>query len=137
MNQKWDQRFMEIAKLVSTWHTCPRAAVGAVLVKDKRVLTTAHNGAPSGEPHCDEIGCLLEDGHCVRVTHSEQNIISFAAKYGIAIEGSTLYCTHSPCKICFKMLKNAGIKRIVIQQFYRDFGIKTSCEESMIDFDVM
>lgn len=129
--EKWDKRFMRMAKEVSTWSSCIRSdrQVGAVIVKDKRVLTTGYNGAPSGIMSCVERGiCLREEKHimsgtCQEIcyaTHAEQNAILQAAKLGISINDSTLYCTHQPCSLCAKMIINAGIKRVVYEQGYPD-----------------
>lgn len=124
----WDEYFLQIAKLVATRSTCLRRQVGAVLVKDKRVLSTGYNGAPSQLAHCLDIGCLRED-LCVpsgerhelcRGLHAEQNAIIQAAYHGVSIKGSTLYCTHHPCIICSKMLINAGVERVVYLEGYPD-----------------
>ena len=128
---KWDQRFMEMADLVSTWASCyqPNRKIGAVIVKNKRVMTTGYNGAPAGIKTCRERGeCLrrklnIPSGQrqelCYAV-HAEQNAIIQAAKLGISIDGATLYCTHQPCVVCSKILINAGIKRIVYANPYPD-----------------
>lgn len=116
----WDEYFMSIAHQVATRSTCPRAAVGAVVVKDRRILTTGYNGAPMGLPHCTEVGCLIIDNHCVRALHAEQNAIIQAAFHGVSIKGSTIYVTHQPCLTCAKMIINAGIKRVVYEGDYPD-----------------
>ena len=128
---KWDNRFMQMADLVSTWSSCfqENRKVGAVIVRDKRILTTGYNGAPAGVETCVGRGeCLrkklnVESGTrheiCYAV-HAEQNAIAQAAKLGISLEGATLYCTHQPCVICAKMIINSGIKRIVYRQGYPD-----------------
>lgn len=124
----WDQYFMDITKVVATRSTCLRRQVGAVIVKDKRLLTSGYNGAPQGLAHCGEVGCLREargipsgERHeLCRGTHAEQNAIVQAALHGVAIAGATLYCTHQPCSGCTKMIINAGIKRIVYQLPYPD-----------------
>jgi len=124
----WDEYFLEIAKLVATRSTCLRRQVGAVLVKDKRVLSTGYNGAPSKLAHCLDIGCLRErmgipsgERHeLCRGLHAEQNAIIQAAYHGVSIKGATLYCTHHPCIICSKMLINAGISRVVYLEGYPD-----------------
>jgi dCMP deaminase len=124
----WDQYFMDIADLVSKRSTCLRRAVGAVLVKDRRVLATGYNGAPSGLQHCLDMGCLREQ-LCVpsgerhelcRGLHAEQNAIIQAALHGVSVNGSTLYCTNHPCIICAKMIINAGIITVVIKSLYMD-----------------
>ncbi len=124
----WDEYFMDIAGLVSKRATCRRRAVGAVLVKDRRVLATGYNGAPSGLRHCLDIGCLREQlnvpsgerHELCRGLHAEQNAIIQAALHGVSVNGSTLYCTNHPCIICAKMIINAGIKTVVIQEHYMD-----------------
>ena len=131
MFTKWDHRFMEMAQLVSTWASCyqEERKVGAVIVKDKRVMTTGYNGAPAGVSTC------VERGECLRkklgipsgtrhemcyAVHAEQNAIIQAAKLGVNIDGSTLYCTHQPCILCAKMIVNAGIVRVVYHSGYPD-----------------
>jgi dCMP deaminase len=119
---------MSIARLVATRSTCLRRAVGAVLVKDKRILATGYNGAPTGIRHCEEKGCLRErlevnpgERHeLCRGLHAEQNVIIQAAYYGVMTQGTTLYTTHKPCIICSKMLINAGVKKIVFLDGYPD-----------------
>lgn len=116
----WDDYFMRIAFEVARRSTCPRAAVGAVIVRDKRILTTGYNGAPRGLPHCTEVGCLMVNGHCVRTLHAEQNAIIQGALHGVDVSGSTLYVTHQPCLSCAKMIINAGIVRVVYAGSYPD-----------------
>lgn len=124
----WDEYFMDLARLVSTRSTCMRRQVGAVLVKDKHVIAEGYNGAPSGLEHCYDVGCVRqqtgvpsgEKQELCRAVHAEQNAITYAAKHGISIDGSTLYCTTYPCSICAKMIINAGIKRIVYEGDYND-----------------
>ena len=128
---KWDHRFMEMARLVSTWASCyrPERKIGAVIVRDKRVMTTGYNGAPAGVRTC------VERGECMRsrlgiasgtrhemcyAVHAEQNAIIQAAKLGVQIAGATLYCTHQPCILCAKMIVNAGIVRVVYGEGYPD-----------------
>ena len=111
-----DEYFLDIAALVATRSTCLHRKVGAVLVRDKCILSTGYNGAPVGEPHCGEVGCNKPE-HGVgmercRAVHAEVNAIIQAAIHGVSIDGATLYCTHSPCPICSQILKNAKIKRI-------------------------
>lgn len=122
MRPSWDEYFMEIAKVVAKRSTCKRAAVGAVIVKDKRILTTGYAGAPKGMPHCLDVGCLIksivkENGkteeHCLRTVHAEMNAIIQAALHGVSTDGATIYTTHLPCYNCAKVIINAGIKRIV------------------------
>lgn len=124
----WDEYFMEMAELARTRTTCLRRGVGAVIVKDNRVMATGYNGAPAGVAHCEETGCLRQQmnvpsGKChelCRGLHAEQNAIIQAARHGQNISGGTLYCTTQPCVICSKMIINAGIKRIVIKEVYPD-----------------
>ncbi|MBC7345227.1 MAG: dCMP deaminase family protein, partial [Clostridia bacterium] len=120
--------FMEIARVVSRRSTCLRRQVGAILVRDRRILTTGYNGAPRGLPHCEELGCLREEldipagerHELCRGIHAEQNAIIQAALHGVSTEGSTLYVTCEPCAVCAKMLLNAGVKRIVAGEGYPD-----------------
>lgn len=124
----WDEYFMDMAELVRTRTTCLRRAVGAVIVKDHHVLATGYNGSPRGMRHCSETGCLRlklsvpsgQNAELCRGLHAEQNAIIQAARMGINISGSTLYCTTQPCVICTKMIINAGIKRVVIRESYPD-----------------
>lgn len=116
----WDPYFMDIAKQVATRATCDRKHVGAVLVRDKTILSTGYNGSIRGMPHCDEVGHMMEDGHCVATVHAEANAIIQAAKNGVGIDGATLYTTASPCWPCFKLIANSGCRRIVFGEFYRD-----------------
>lgn len=116
----WDEYFMGIALQVAKRSTCDRAHVGAVIVRDRRILTTGYNGSPSGLPHCDDVGHLLVEGHCVRTIHAEQNAIVQAAYLGISVRGGTLYVTHQPCLTCAKLIINAGIRRVVYAGTYPD-----------------
>ncbi len=134
--KKWDERFMEMAKMVSTWSTCVRdkRQVGSVIVKDKRVIATGYNGAPAGIMSCAERGYCLRDklgiasgtrAEICFATHAEQNALIQAAKLGVSVDCSTIYVTHRPCAICTKLLINAGIKRIVYGYNYPDnFSVK-------------
>jgi dCMP deaminase len=116
----WDEYFMNIARMVATRATCDRKHVGAVLVRDRTLLSTGYNGSIRGLGHCSEEGHMMEDGHCVRTVHAEANAIIQAAKNGVGIDGSTIYTTASPCWPCFKLVANSGVKRIVFGEFYRD-----------------
>jgi len=125
----WDKYFMQITELVATRSTCLRRSVGAVIVKNKRILTTGYNGPPEGLKHCDELGGCLRDKLKIpsgermelsRAVHAEQNAIIQAAKLGISIDGGEMYITTHPCFICAKMIINAGIKRIVYKEGYPD-----------------
>jgi len=117
----WDEYFMNIARAVASRSTCSRRSVGALVVKDKRILATGYNGAPAGLRHCDHAdGGDMRDGHCARSTHAEQNAIVQAAKHGTPIDGSTVYCTDQPCLTCAKLLVNAGVRRVVFEGDYPD-----------------
>ena len=124
----WDEYFLEMAQVAAKRSTCLRRQVGAVLVKDRRLLATGYNGAPQKLKHCGEIGCLREtmgipsgERHeLCRGLHAEQNAIIQAALHGVSTKGSTLYCTNHPCVICAKMIINAGISRVVIRDGYHD-----------------
>ena len=114
----WDEYFLEIAKVVATRSTCDRANVGAVIAKNKVILSTGYNGAPRGLPHCNDVGHEIVDGHCIRTAHAETNAIAQAAKNGTPIEDASIYLTISPCYACFKIIVNAGIKEVVYGSFY-------------------
>jgi len=116
----WDKYFMNIAREVSSRSTCDRKFVGAVIVRDKTILSTGYNGSVRKLPHCDEVGHLMEGTHCVATIHAEANAIIQAAKNGVRIEGAALYTTASPCWNCFKLIANSGVKRICYGNFYRD-----------------
>ncbi len=124
----WDEYFMKITHLVSERSTCMRRKVGAVIVKDKRIISTGYNGAPRGLAHCLEIGCMREQmeipsgerHEMCRGAHAEQNAIIQAASSGISMEGATMYCTTAPCSTCAKMIINAGIERLVLGGRYPD-----------------
>ncbi|MCC6808474.1 MAG: cytidine/deoxycytidylate deaminase family protein [Deltaproteobacteria bacterium] len=116
----WDDYFMNIAKVVSSRATCPRKSVGAVIVRDKVILSTGYNGSLRGMPHCNDVGCMIENGHCVATVHAEQNAILHAARHGVNIDGATCYVTASPCWNCFKSIANSGLVRVVYGEFYRD-----------------
>ncbi len=125
----WGTYFMNIAHEVATRSTCNRKHVGAVIVRDKTILSTGYNGSIKGLPHCDEAGCEMVEGHCVRTTHAEANAIVQAAKNGVKIELSEIYVTASPCYNCFKIIANAGIKTIYYNELYRDERIFERAEE--------
>jgi dCMP deaminase len=131
----WDEYFMQIAFTVAERSTCNRAQVGAVLVRDRRILTTGYNGAPSGLPHCEEIGHLIIDGHCVRTLHAEQNAIIQGALHGISIAGATAYVTHQPCLTCAKMLINSGIQRVVYAGNYPDLNSRDFLQTAGVVLD--
>ena len=123
----WDKYFLEIVKVVASRATCNRGRNGAVIAKNRRILTTGYVGSPTGLPHCDEVGHMLHDvvdengkisKHCVRTIHAEQNAILQAALHGVSTEGSTIYTKFEPCFVCAKMIINAGIKRVVCERRY-------------------
>lgn len=127
LRPSWDEYFMEIANSAAKRATCDRGRSGCVIVKDKQILVTGYVGSPTGLPHCDDIGhqfkkTIHEDGketmHCVRTVHAEQNAICQAAKRGIALEGSTLYCKMTPCRVCAMLIINCGIERVVCEKKY-------------------
>lgn len=142
MNERpsYDEYFMEMAHVVSSRSTCLRRKVGAILVKDKHILSTGYNGAPKGLKHCSEVGCLREklgipsgERHEIcRGLHAEQNAIIQAAVFGISIKDSVLYCTNTPCVVCAKMLINASVKEIVFSGEYPDNLAKQMLSESRI-----
>jgi dCMP deaminase len=120
MRPGWDEYFMQIARTVGTRATCPRAAVGCVMVRRHRILTTGYNGAPRGVAHCTEVGCTLVNEHCMRATHAEANAVVQGALHGVSLESATAYCTHQPCVNCSKLLISAGVTKIVYEQAYPD-----------------
>jgi dCMP deaminase len=117
--KNWHDYFMDIAKLVATRSTCDRKHVGAVVVRDRVILTTGYNGSMAGAPHCDDVGHLMIDGHCTRTIHAEMNAIAQAAKNGIMIEGADIYVTARPCWNCFRVIANTGIKNVYYLEEYR------------------
>ena len=141
----WDEYFMEMAELARQRSTCLRRGVGAVIVKDNRVIATGYNGVPKGIRHCEETGCLRQQlnvpsgkmHELCRGLHAEQNAIIQAACMGSSIEGGTLYCTTQPCVICTKMIINAGIKRVVIKESYPDELAQQMAKEAGLVIDVM
>jgi dCMP deaminase len=129
----WDDYFMEVANSISKRATCDRGRSGCVIARDKHILVSGYVGSPAGLPHCDDVGhqmkkMLHEDGsiteHCVRTVHAEQNAICQAAKLGVALEGATLYCRMTPCRVCAMLIINCGITRVVCERKYHD------CHES-------
>jgi len=141
MRPPWDKYFMDIATLVASRSTCLRRNVGACVVKDRRILTTGYNGAPTGIAHCEDVGCLREklkvpsgERHeLCRGLHAEQNAIIQAAKTGISLEGAIMYVTNHPCFICAKMIINSGIKKIVYKEGYPDKRAKDFLKKSGIE----
>ncbi len=139
----WDDYFMGLAKLVATRSTCLRHAVGAVLVKNKRILSTGYNGAPQGMAHCLDIGCLRDKlkipsgtrAEICRAVHAEQNAIIQCAVYGVSSQKSTLYTTHQPCTVCTKILIAAQVKRIVFEKPYPDEFAQTLLKEAGVKLE--
>lgn len=131
----WDEYFMAIARVVATRSTCDRKHVGAVIVREKMILTTGYNGSIRGLAHCDDEGHLMEDGHCVRTVHAEANAIVQAARNGVRLEGADIYVTASPCFGCYKLIANSGLGRIVFGEFYRDSRIFELSEKLGIKLD--
>ena len=124
---------MEIAIQVSKRSTCDRRMVGAVIVKDKTILSTGYNGSIRGLSHCDEVGHLMEAGHCVRTIHAEVNAVAQAAKNGTSIQSGQLYTTSSPCWPCFKIMANSGIQKVYFGEFYRDERMLEYAQQSRIE----
>lgn len=116
----WDQYFMSQSLLISTRSTCTRLAVGATIVRDRRVISAGYNGSVSGDVHCSDIGCKIVDGHCIRTVHAEVNAILQCAKFGVQTDGSALYVTHFPCLQCSKVIIQAGIKELYYLHDYNN-----------------
>lgn len=141
----WDEYFMDFAELARTRTSCLRRGVGAIIVKDKRIMATGYNGAPEGLAHCEEVGCLRQKMNIpsgqrpelCRGLHAEQNAIIQAAHLGVSIDGGVLYCTTQPCVICSKMIINAGIKRIVIREPYPDELGEAMLKEAGVQIDIL
>ena len=139
----WDKYFIEITRLVATRSTCLRRGVGALLVKNRNILTTGYNGAPSGIKHCDKSGCIRQQTNTpsgerhelCRGLHAEQNAIIQAAKHGVNIDGATLYCTTMPCVSCAKMLINSGVRRVVFDEGYSDELARAMFIESGVEIE--
>ena len=132
----WDEYFMRIAVEVSGRSTCDRKHVGAVIVRDRNILSTGYNGSIAGLDHCDDVGHMMEDGHCIATIHAEANAIIQAAKNGVNINGGFIYTTASPCWNCFKLIVNAGLKKISFGEFYRDervFDVARRLDIELID----
>lgn len=144
----WDEYFLKLAMLASERATCPRMHVGCVLVKDRFVLATGYNGSLPGQPHCDDVGCLIVDNHCVRTNHAEINALVQAARHGVNVIGATAYITNMSCTTCAKALIAAGIKRVVVfsdfhdtlaTKFYSEAGVeivKLPMPDRMIDYNL-
>jgi len=131
-----DELLENIAQLVAERSTCGRLSVGALLASEGRIISMGYNGAPAGMPHCDESVCYPgSEEPCTRTVHAEANAIAFAARKGIETEGATLYTTHSPCNECAKLIINAGIKRMIYWEEYRDPAPLVMLEEAGVDWD--
>ncbi|KKQ56702.1 MAG: CMP/dCMP deaminase zinc-binding protein [Parcubacteria group bacterium GW2011_GWA2_38_13] len=133
----WDDYFMAIVKIIASRGTCDRLYAGSVLVKDNRIIATGYNGSPPGLPHCDDIGHLLEEGHCVRTIHGEHNSLLQAARLSsTSTEGSTMYTKYSPCIHCAKYVIACGIKRVVIGKVYRNPSAVDMLKEAGVQIDL-
>lgn len=136
-----DEYFMKVALVVSERATCRRHSVGSIIVKDRSILSTGYNGAPRGATECLTVGCLRDElkipsgerNEICRAVHAEQNAIIQAAKHGADTQGSSMYCTHSPCNVCAKMMANAGIKEVIVFEKYADQQCQTLFQELGID----
>lgn len=126
----WNEYFMNIAEQVASRSTCDRKHIGAVIVRDKTILSSGYNGSLRGAPHCDDAGHDMENGHCVRTVHAEANAIAQAAKNGVRIDEAELYVTASPCLSCFKLVANSGIQTIYFKEFYRDERISEYAKQA-------
>lgn len=124
---------MQIARTVATRGTCDRKHVGAVIVRDRVILSTGYNGSVKGLPHCDDAGHMMENDHCVRTVHAEANAIVQAAMNGVSVKEAAIYTTASPCWPCFKLIANAGLKKIVFGEFYRDERIFETAKNAGIE----
>lgn len=143
----WDKYFLDMAELIGSRGTCDRGRAGAVITLNKRILSTGYVGAPSGLPHCDEVGHEMhtvkqEDGtesrHCIRTAHAEQNAISNAARIGVAIDGGTMYCKMIPCYKCAQSIINSGIIRVVAMKDYHGASrTKQIFEEAKISYEIL
>lgn len=144
MRPSWDEYFMQIARQVATRSTCLRRSVGAIIVRDKRILSTGYNGAPRGLEHCEVMGCMREKlgipsgqrQEICRGLHAEQNAIIQAALHGVSTEGGTIYITHQPCITCAKMIINSGIVRVVCANAYPDELARQMLDEAEVTLEV-
>jgi dCMP deaminase len=139
----WDQYFQELTEVVAKRSTCLRRQIGALIVRDKRILATGYNGAPSGLPHCLDVGCLRDElgvpsgerQELCRALHAEQNAIIQASLHGVSIRDATIYVTHAPCMICAKMIINAGIRRVSYRDSYPDLLSLDLLREAQVAVD--
>ena len=144
----WDTYFLKLAMLASERATCPRMHCGCVIVKNNHVLATGYNGSIAGQPHCEDVGCLVESNHCVRTNHAEMNALVQAANQGDSVEGSTIYITNMSCTTCAKTMIAAGVKRVVVftdfhdtmaTQFYKSASVRIDqlpMPPIIIDYDL-
>ena len=135
MRPSWDQYFLKLAMLASERATCPRMHCGCVIVRNKNVLATGYNGSLPGLPHCDDVGCLVVDNHCIRTNHAEMNAITQAARNGVSIEGATAHVTNMPCTTCAKALIGAGILRVVVFSDYHSTHAEAFFKEADVRLD--
>ena len=141
----WDSYFISIAELISQRSTCLRRHVGAVVVKDKRILATGYNGAPAGFKHCSEVGCIRatrdipsgERHELCRGIHAEQNAVVQAAAFGVSIRDAAVYSTHFPCVLCTKLLINAGVRRLVVRETYPDELSEAMLKEAKVEISIV
>lgn len=126
----WNEYFMKIAEQVATRSTCDRKHIGALIVRDKTILSSGYNGSLRGAPHCDDVGHDMENGHCVRTVHAEANAVAQAAKNGVRIDEAEMYVTASPCLTCFKLIANCGIQTVYFKEFYRDERISEYAKQA-------
>jgi dCMP deaminase len=129
----WERYFMNLAVQAATRSTCPRKHVGAIIVRDKTVLSTGYNGSIRGGSHCTEVGCLMDNSHCIRTVHAEANALVQAARHGTRLEGAQIFVTASPCFNCFKLIVNSGIASIYFGEFYRDEKVLQFADELGIE----
>lgn len=135
----WHTYFMCIAREVASRSTCDRKHVGALIVREKNILSTGYNGSIRSQPHCDDVGHLMINDHCVRTVHAEANAIIQAARHGVGINGADIYTTASPCWECFKLIANAGIQRVFYGEFYREeksFEVARQLNIQLIRIDI-
>lgn len=133
----WDEYFLKLAMLASERATCPRMHCGCVLVRNKHVIATGYNGSIPGDDHCEDVGCMIVDNHCIRTVHAEMNALMQAARRGHAVDGATSYVTNMPCTTCAKALVNAGVKRVVIFSDYHDTMAEHFFAKAQVKIDRM
>jgi dCMP deaminase len=129
----WNRYFMNLAVQAATRSTCPRKHVGAIIVREKAVLSTGYNGSIRGAPHCTDVGCLMDNGHCVRTVHAEANALVQAARHGVGLEKAEIYVSASPCFECFKLIANSGIRTVYYGEFYRDERVLEFAKQAGIE----